>query len=265
MPNARPPEPSYTLVGRPGARRARIRFAGRFEGQPVIWDALILALDPTDDSAQYIEIGEAGTHGRLLTVGLRLPRLDAAALLKTVIMIRNYKRLRRGRHEFVPGSSARVRRVISGGQTGVDRAALDVARERGLGLGGWCPRGRRAEDGRVPDTYPLTETRTADYRERTRRNVLAADGTLVLTRGAPSGGTAYTLGVARRTGKPWLVVDLEAPPAIASVRAWLAAHRVATLNVAGPRESLQPGIHAQAAAYLRRLLAEDEPPTPSQA
>lgn len=212
MPNARPPEPAYTLVGRPSARRARIRFAGRFEGKPVEWDALIRALDPTDDSPQYIEIGEAGPHGRRLEVGLKLSRIDAPALRKIVIMIRNYKRLRRGRHEFVPGSSARVRRVISGGQTGVDRAALDVARERGLALGGWCPRGRRAEDGRIPDTYPLTETRTADYRERTRRNVLAADATLVLTRGAPSGGTAYTLAVARRAGKPALVADLDAPP-----------------------------------------------------
>lgn len=260
MPNPIASEPPYALVGRPGRRRARIRFAGRFEGEPVVWDALILALDPADDAPQYIEIGEAGPLGRRLTVGLKVPRLDAAALLKTTIMVRNYKRLRRGRHEFaVPASvRARLRRVVSGGQTGVDRAALDAARESGLALGGWCPRGRRAEDGCVPEAYPLKETRTADYRERTRRNVLAADATLVLTRGRPSGGTACALAAARRAHRPCLVVDLDHAPAIETVRGWLAAHRVEVLNVAGPRESRQPGIYAQARAFLLRLLADDE-------
>lgn len=225
-----------------------------------MWDALVLALDLADDTPQFIEIGETGRTGRMVTVGLRVARLDEAVLLKTTIMIRNYKRLRRGRHAFAVPASARlrVRRLISGGQTGVDRAALDAARECGLGLGGWCPRGRRAEDGRVPEQYPLRETRTADYRERTRRNVLASDATLVLTRGKPTGGTAYTLGVVRRADKPSLVVDLDDPPAIELVRGWLAANRVEALNVAGPRESLQPGIHAQARAFLRQLLAEDD-------
>lgn len=227
-----------------------------------MWDALILALDPAGESPQFIEVGEAGRTGRLLTVGLKVPKLDAAALLKTTVMIRNYKRLRRGRHEFaVPVAlRTRVRRVVSGGQTGVDRAALDVGRECGLELGGWCPRDRRAEDGRVPDAYPLRETRTTDYRERTRRNVLASDATLVLARGMPTGGTAYTLAVARRAGRPWLVVDLDDPPAVEVVRGWLAANRVEALNVAGPRESLQPEIYAQARAFLRRLLADDDPP-----
>jgi len=227
----------------------------------VLWDALVLALDPADASPQFIEIGRSAAAGRLLTVGLKVSTLDDATLLKTTIMIRNYRRLRRGRQEFaVPAPTrSRLRRIVSGGQTGVDRAALDAAREVGLGVGGWCPRGRRAEDGRVPDDYPLEETRTADYRERTRRNVLVADATLVLTRGAPAGGTAYTLGVARRAARPCLVVDLQAPPAIESVRAWLAANRVGTLNVAGPRESRHPGIHARARSFLRRLLDHDEP------
>lgn len=74
-------------------------------------------------------------------------------------------------------------RVISGGQTGVDRAALDVALELGLPCGGWCPAGRRAEDGPIPARYPLTETAGADYVERTRRNVVEADATLVLCHG----------------------------------------------------------------------------------
>lgn len=225
-----------------------------------MWDALVLALDPADNAPQFIEIGETGRTGRRITVGLKVAKLDEATLLKTTIMVRNYKRLRRGRHPFAVPAPARlrVRRLVSGGQTGVDRAALDAARECGLGLGGWCPRGRRAEDGRVPDAYPLRETRTADYRERTRRNVLTSDATLVLTRGMPTGGTAYTLGVARRADKPSLVIDLDDPPAFETVRGWLAANHVAALNVAGPRESLQPGIHEQARAFLRRLLAEDD-------
>lgn len=262
MPSPASKQP-YTLVGRPGARRARIRFPGCFEGTRVVWDALILALDPADDSPQFIEVGEAGANGRAVTVGLKVPELDAATFIKITVMLRNYnyKRLHRGRHEFaVPAATRlRVKRVLSGGQTGVDRAALDAARACGLGLSGWCPRGRRAEDGRIPDDYPLVETRTADYRERTRRNVLASDATLVLTRGDPTGGTAYTLAIARRARKPYLLVDLDQAPIVEQVRVWLAAQRVESLNVAGPRESMQPGIYAQARAFLQRLLeAEHE-------
>lgn len=148
-----------------------------------------------------------------------------------------------------------VRRIVSGGQTGVDRAALDVALALGLPCGGWCPRGRRAEDGAVPAHYPLREAASVRYAERTERNVADSDATLILDRGVPRGGTALTLRVARRLGKPVLVVDLRAPPSVAKVRRWLREQGVCTLNVAGPRESRAPGIHAEAAAYLRDLLA----------
>src|SRR5437660_8666127 len=97
-------------------------------------------------------------------------------------------------------------KLISGGQTGVDRAALDVALELGLPCGGWCPRGRKAEDGVIPDRYPLAETPSPSYRQRTRWNVRDSDGTLILVRGRPTGGTALTLASARRLGKPVLVV-----------------------------------------------------------
>jgi hypothetical protein len=144
---------------------------------------------------------------------------------------------------------------VSGGQTGVDRAALDVAAELRLPQGGWCPRERRAEDGRIPDRYPLRETPSAEYTERTEWNVRDSDGTLALSRGAPRGGTAYTLTVARALGKPHLHVDLarDADPEV--VRSWLEAEAVRVLNVAGPRESDTPGIGAEAAAFLRRVLA----------
>ena len=84
-------------------------------------------------------------------------------------------------------------RVISGGQTGVDRAALDAAFELALECGGWVPAGRRAEDGPVDARYPLRETAAGDYETRTRLNVRDSDATLILTRGRPSGGTALTV------------------------------------------------------------------------
>ena len=147
-----------------------------------------------------------------------------------------------------------VERVISGGQTGVDRAALDVALELGIPCGGWCPRGRRAEDGRIPERYPLRETLSAGYAQRTEWNVRDADGTLVLHRGALRGGTALTVALARRLGKPCLTADLAAGVDLAAVLDWLAAQQVAILNVAGPRESHAPGIGGEARALLRRLL-----------
>lgn len=147
-------------------------------------------------------------------------------------------------------------KIISGGQTGVDRAALDVALELGLPCGGWCPRGRRAEDGVIAERYPLTETRSARYAARTARNVRAGDGTLVLTRGQPSGGTALTIAVARRYEKPCLVVDLAQEVDMVELCHWLRDQRIAILNVAGPRESQSPGIGMAAAALLRRLLRD---------
>ena len=160
-----------------------------------------------------------------------------------------------------PGAEP-LRRLVSGGQTGVDRAALDVAIELGLPCGGWCPRGRRAEDGPIPEIYPLRETPSASYPERTAWNVRDSDGTLVLARGRPRGGSALTVALARRAAKPVLVVDLERNADLARIRAFLAEHDIHDLNVAGPRESEAPGIHDQAAPLLRALLSAtpgDEP------
>jgi hypothetical protein len=146
-----------------------------------------------------------------------------------------------------------VGKVVSGGQTGVDRAALDVALERGIPCGGWCPKGRLAEDGVIPSRYPLRETPSAEYPQRTERNVRDSDGTLLLVRGEPRGGSAFTLRVAARLGRPRKVVDLTEAPDPEAVRLWIAVSSVRTLNVAGPRESDSPGIHAEAAAFLRLL------------
>lgn len=152
----------------------------------------------------------------------------------------------------------KVQRVVSGGQAGVDRAALDTAIEMGVQHGGWCPQGRTAEDGPLAACYHLRETGSAGYRQRTRMNVIDSDGTLVLNEGELCGGTALTVRLAARLGKPHLVLRIEAPD-VGSIaeeaRQWLHANSIATLNVAGPRESTRPGIYARARAVLEQVLA----------
>lgn len=142
--------------------------------------------------------------------------------------------------------------IISGGQTGVDRAALDVALEWGLPCGGFCPRGRLAEDGPLDDRYPLTETPSADYAQRTEWNVAHSDATLILHRGRPRGGTALTVRLAIACGKPTRLVDLAQEVDPRPVADWARAFRV--LNVAGPRESQSPGIYEAAREFLRSVV-----------
>ncbi len=246
----------YELLDAADDVRAHIRFLGRFEGREVVWDALLHALRVPHPVAPrpFIEITGRGRHVVTIRIGLDVERLDAPTLHKAVIMVRQYKRLRRGRYEF--GESAPVvEKIVSGGQTGVDRAALDVALALRIPCGGWCPKGRRAEDGVIPAHYPLTETTSKDYRVRTRRNVRDSDGTLILTRGPLSGGTALTLRLAKELDNPCLVVDLAQRPRASDVRVWLASNNIHTLNVAGPRESNQLGIYLQAKKFLRRVLS----------
>lgn len=147
-----------------------------------------------------------------------------------------------------------LERICSGGQTGVDRAALDTALRLGIPCGGWCPKGRLAEDGPIPLSYPLRETPTSEYAERTLWNVRDTDGTLILTYGEPAGGTALTRVFAMKEGKPCLVVDLNTGPSVAEAKAWLRAHGIRVLNVAGPRSSTIPGIYELACRFLETLL-----------
>lgn len=128
-------------------------------------------------------------------------------------------------------------KIVSGGQTGVDRAALDVALELGIPCGGWCPKGRRSEDGGIPSKYPLEESKSADYRQRTEWNARDSDGTLILTIGKVTGGTALTVGFAQKHKQPCLVVDMNLQINATAVRQWIADNQIHTLNVAGPRES----------------------------
>ena len=143
-------------------------------------------------------------------------------------------------------------KIVSGGQTGADRAALDWARANGIPHGGWCPQGRRAEDGPIEDCYELNETPDENYEQRTHWNVRDSDGTLIISL-APklSTGSQLTLELAQRLGKPVLHLHPGniTPSAIAD---FIARHGIKVLNVAGPRESIQPGI----GAYVKLVLGE---------
>lgn len=136
--------------------------------------------------------------------------------------------------------------IVSGGQTGVDRAALDFAMKHGCTHGGWAPQGREAEDGKIAMKYQLLELEQGGYRQRTRRNVQDSDGTLIINCGELTGGTLATKVYAQRLEKPCLVVQLDdgvSGEIANSVLAWLHEHVIKTLNCAGPRESKIPGIY----------------------
>ena len=147
-----------------------------------------------------------------------------------------------------------IKKIVSGGQSGVDRAALDTAIQHHIPHGGWCPRGRRAEDGAIDARYQLEETASHDYSQRTEYNVRESDGTLILNLGRLDGGTAFTAHIAQSIPRPCLIVDLAGPVDTAEVNAWLDANNIQVLNVAGPRESKCPGIYTRAKTALNRIL-----------
>ena len=153
-------------------------------------------------------------------------------------------------------SGSIVARIVSGGQIGVDRAALDAAIRLGIPCGGWVPRGRRAEDGPLADRYPMQEIKSRAYALRTQRNVEDSDAALILCRGRPSGGTALTVACAAALGRPYRIVDLQDAPVPADIRKWLRDNAVSVLNVAGPRESTSPGIYGEAVAFLDAVLRD---------
>lgn len=162
-----------------------------------------------------------------------------------------------------------LRKVISGGQTGVDRGALEAAMALGVEVGGWCPKGRRAEDGRIPDRYSLVECDSPNYPVRTRLNVEQANGTLILVgppRGTAKGlspGSRLTLEIAQRSGKPHMCMAIDSFTVErlgVLVAEFVIEDGIGVLNVAGTRESKAPGIQARAALVvglaLGRLRAE---------
>lgn len=127
----------------------------------------------------------------------------------------------------------------------MDRAALDTALELGIAIGGWSPKGRKSEDGVIPDKYPLTETPKPYSLQRTEWNIRDSDATLILNMGDLEGGTKRTLELAHELGKPVLVVQLDQTYSIETVRSWLSKNKIESLNIAGPRSSKQPHIYVQ--------------------
>lgn len=151
-----------------------------------------------------------------------------------------------------------LKKIISGGQTGVDRAALDVAIRLGKAHGGWIPKGRLTEDGPLPSHYQLQEMPTEEYDARTEKNVLESDGTLIISRGKPTGGTDYTRKMALKHGRQLLHIDLalgqRASDAGSLVASWVDMNRIETLNVAGPRASHDPAIYMDTINILTHAL-----------
>jgi hypothetical protein len=148
--------------------------------------------------------------------------------------------------------------IISGGQTGVDRAALDWALANGVPHGGWCPKGRKAEDGIIPARFKLKETPSETYSVRTRRNVRESEGTVIFSRNPElRGGTRETAECAKRLGKPLLhLVVAEIEHAASRLKAFLREHEITVLNVAGPRETEEPGLSEFVRAVLARALKD---------
>lgn len=149
-----------------------------------------------------------------------------------------------------------LRKLISGGQTGVDRASLDVALSLGIPCGGWCPAGRLAEDGVIADRYPLQETDSKSYSARTRWNVRDSDGTLILSETPFTGGTALTARAARELLKPLCIVHpfQESKRNKQRVLDWIIENGIQVLNIAGPRASTVPAIYDATCRFLRDLL-----------
>jgi hypothetical protein len=143
-------------------------------------------------------------------------------------------------------------RIISGGQTGVDRGILDACLDNTFPCGGWCPSGRRAEDGVIPKRYPLSETKEKEYSVRTHKNVEEADGTLIIFDTAHSPGTQLTADIACRLKKPFRKINAETP--IKNILIWMYLNKIKTLNIAGPRESEAPGCSKAAYQIISELI-----------
>jgi hypothetical protein len=151
-----------------------------------------------------------------------------------------------------------VNKIVSGGQTGVDRAGLDAAMEAGIPIGGYCPKGRLAEDGTVPERYQLMELTKGGYSARTEKNVVESDGTLILNIGKLTGGSMLTAKYAKKHNRPYMVVQLDASLQPESVVQWIMNNDILVLNVAGPRESKFPeGVYLQSVSFLRSVFASN--------
>lgn len=156
-----------------------------------------------------------------------------------------------------------IQEIISGGQTGADRAALDFAIKHNLPYGGWVPKGRKTENGTLPGKYHLQEMPAGGYSQRTEKNILDSDGTLIVSHGLLTGGSALTRKLAKQHRKPWIHIDLETTPypeAAKMIREWVGRNGIKVMNVAGPRASKDPNIYQAVATLLEETLGEPNHP-----
>lgn len=150
-----------------------------------------------------------------------------------------------------------ITKIISGGQTGADRAALDFAIKHNIPHGGWVPKGRKTEDGILDLKYQLQEMPTAEYSKRTEKNILDSGGTLIVSHGLLTGGSALTRELAKKHKKPWIhidMVDLSLETAADMLISWIERNKISILNVAGPRGSKDPMIYQATIDLLERVL-----------
>jgi hypothetical protein len=151
-----------------------------------------------------------------------------------------------------------ITKIISGGQTGADRAALDAAIEMGIQHGGWITKGRQTEDGKLPQKYCLKEINSIDYYQRTELNVADSDGTVIISHGGLKGGSARTLILAEQHNKPCLHIDLDelgVYKAVEKINSWIKDREIEILNVAGPRTSEDAGIYEAVRNVIKSVLS----------
>jgi hypothetical protein len=164
-----------------------------------------------------------------------------------------------------------IKKIISGGQTGADRAALDAAIKLGIRHGGWIPKGRLTENGPLPGKYKLTEMPVTSYALRTEQNVKDSNGTLIISHGKLTEGSDYTRKMALKHNRPWLHIDLNKTPAFKAanlIQTWIKENTIEILNVAGPRESKDKSIYQDVSKLIETIyyleLIKTRPPESKQ-
>ena len=151
----------------------------------------------------------------------------------------------------------KLERIVSGGQTGADQAALDVAIELAIPHGGWVPKGRRTERGPLPEKYRMKEMPTDSYPKRTEQNVIDSDGTLIISHGGLKEGSDYTRMMAAKHGKPWIHIDADkhsVEVAVQMIRTWISGNDIEVLNVAGPPASKDTQIYTETKRILKAVI-----------
>ena len=147
-------------------------------------------------------------------------------------------------------------KIYSGGQTGVDRAALDAAIEHGIPHGGWCPANRIAEDGRIDEKYQLQETSSKGYVQRTKKNIEDSEATLIIYNDSLKGGSLLTYNYAVEINKPVFLLDLSVEYNPGQINNWINDNSINLLNIAGPRESQNKGIYLSAKRIIGKIILD---------